>query len=189
MDECVVVDAFKELNGFGWGNVVLMFLLFLILFVAFLQSIHFICDYFGIETKQSLEQKNRDEEIKRLKEEITKLQESSQKFSSDRVHDREQSFEIQRNLLDNFAQFSTTLTEIKQDLLEEKIERKRWNVLNFADELRHNNGEADAERFNNVFKDYDDYERLIEEIGQHNGYVEESIKFIRSQYQRMLNNN
>ena len=71
--------------------------------------------------------------------------------------------------------------------MEDKIERKRWNILNFADELRHNDGVADNERYNNVFRDYDDYERIIRDKGLSNGYVEESIKFIRLKYQEMLN--
>ena len=41
--------------------------------------------------------------------------------------------------------------------------------------------------YNNVFRDYDDYERIIHDRGLSNGYVEESIKFIRLKYQEMLN--
>ena len=109
------------------------------------------------------------------------------KVKDNRRHDRGQSFQIQKDLIEKCSQGTNSLADIKNDMLEEKIERKRWNILNFADELRHNDGVADNERYNNVFRDYDDYERIIRDKGLSNGYVEESIKFIRLKYQEMLN--
>ena len=128
-----------------------------------------------------------NQEIEKLKVDISKLQEEIKNINENRTHDREQSFKIQKDLIDNFSQVANTLADIKNDILEDKIERKRWNILNFADELRHNDGVADNERYNNVFRDYDDYERIIHDKGLSNGYVEESIKFIRLKYQEMLN--
>ena len=175
-----MIEAFNGLSALGWGNAILVFLFSIIFVAAFLEVKKIICEYFGIETKRSLKEKKRDEEIEKLKADVSKLQEN-------RTHDREQSFKIQKDLVDNFAQVSNTLAEIKNDILEDKIERKRWNILNFADELRQNDGVADNERYNNVFRDYDDYERIIHDRGLSNGYVEESIKFIRLKYQEMLN--
>lgn len=182
-----MISAFEELSNLGWGNVVLMFLLSLALGVTFLQAISFICDYFGIETKRSLKEKKRDEEIESLKKDVSELKNSIDEIKDNRIHDREQSVKIQHDLLDNLSQFSNTLNEIKADIIDEKLERKRWNILNFADELKHNDGETDRERFDNVFRDYDDYERIIRERNLTNGFIEESIKFIKTKYQEMLN--
>ncbi len=181
-----MIDAFKNLNSFGWGNIMVMFLFFIILIVGLLQSLRYIHDFFGIETKQSLQNKERDEQIAALNKKIEELEKSANKFQDDRVHDREQSFQIQKELMDNLSQFSSTLSEIKVDILEEKMERKRWNILNLADELRHNSYYVDRERYENVFRDYDDYEEIIKQLGRTNGFIEESIKFIRTQYKDSL---
>lgn len=113
-----MIEAFEQLNDFGWGNVVLIFLLMIVFVVAFLQSIHFIFEYFGIETKQTLKEKERDEEIKKLKEDIAKLQKSAEGFKNDRVHDREQSSQIQDNLLELIEQMT-----IKQEQIIERVDK------------------------------------------------------------------
>lgn len=182
-----MIEAFNGLSALGWGNAILVFLFSIIFAVAFIQGVKFLCDFFGIETKHSLKEKARDKKIENIEADVSKLQEDIKQFSENRTHDREQSFKIQKDLIDNFSQVTNTLAEIKNDILEDKIERKRWNILNFADELRQNDGVADNERYNNVFRDYDDYERIIHDRGLSNGYVEESIKFIRLKYQEMLN--
>lgn len=182
-----MIEAYEKLSSIGFESVMLIFLLSLGLCVGFFKSKDYICERFGIETKRSLKEKKRDEEIENLKKEYDELKNSIDEVKDNRIHDREQSFQIQKDLIDNFSQVTNTLADIKNDILEDKIERKRWNILNFADELRHNDGVADNERYNNVFRDYDDYERIIRDKGLSNGFVEESIKFIRLKYQEMLN--
>lgn len=182
-----MIEAFNGLSALGWGNAILVFLFSIIFVAAFIEVRKRICDFFGIETKWSLKEKARDKKIENLEADISKVQEEIKNINENRTHDREQSFKIQKDLIANFSQVTNTLADIKNDILEDKIERKRWNILNFADELRHNDGVADNERYNNVFRDYDDYERIIHDKGLSNGYVEESIKFIRLKYQEMLN--
>ena len=182
-----MIESYEKLSSIGFENVILILLLSLGLGVSYFKAKDYICERFGIETKRSLKEKKRDEEIERLKKDCEELSNSIDTIKENRIHDREQSFQIQKDLIDNFSQVTNTLADIKNDILEDKIERKRWNILNFADELRHNDGVADNERYNNVFRDYDDYERIIRDKGLSNGFVEESIKFIRFKYQEMLN--
>ena len=182
-----MIESYEKLSSIGFENVILILLLSLGLGVGYFKAKDYICERFGIETKRSLKEKKRDEEIEKLKKEYDELKNSIDEVKDNRIHDREQSFQIQKDLIDNFSQVTNTLADIKNDILEDKIERKRWNILNFADELRHNDGVADNERYNNVFRDYDDYERIIRDKGLSNGFVEESIKFIRLKYQEMLN--
>lgn len=188
-----MIEAFQNLTNIGWGNVVVTFLFFIVLIIGLLQSLRYIHDFFGIETKQTLKEKKRDEDIKDfkqkiddLKQEIKELRKNDKQFVDNRVHDREQSFEIQKNLMDNLSSMSNVLSEIKVDILEEKMERKRWNILNLADEIRHNSCYVDRERYENVFRDYDDYEKIIKELNRTNGFVEESIKFIRAKYNQEI---
>ena len=182
-----MIESYEKLSSIGFENVILILLLSLGLGVSYFKAKDYICERFGIETKRSLNDKKRDEEIEKLKKDYEELSNSIDTIKENRIHDREQSFQIQKDLIDNFSQVTNTLADIKNDILEDKIERKRWNILNFADELRHNDGVADNERYNNVFRDYDDYERIIRDKGLSNGFVEESIKFILLKYQEMLN--
>lgn len=112
-----MISAFEQLDSFGWGNVVLIFLLFLVFAVAFLQSIKFICEYFGLETKHTLKEKKRDDDIKKLQEDVLALQCSATKFKDDRIHDREQSFEIQNH----WSELIDTITE-KQDAIIDRVD-------------------------------------------------------------------
>lgn len=91
--------------------------------------------------------------------------------------------ENQISFMQTLADISAAIAELKEDFLDERLERKRWNILNCASKLR--NGEfVDYEEYNNVFQDYDSYEDLIKKNGLTNGLIEESIKFIREKYQK-----
>lgn len=105
----------------------------------------------------------------------------------DRLSDNQKRLEEnQERFIETLGNISTALEEIKTDIIDERLERKRWNILNCASQLRNGNL-VDPEQFNNVFRDYDFYERLIHENNLTNGLVEESIKFIRIKYHELLN--
>lgn len=91
----------------------------------------------------------------------------------------------QNVFMQTLADISSSLAELKADFLDERLERKRWNILNCASKLR-NGDTVDMEEFVNVFQDYDSYEDIIKKNGLSNGLIEESIKFIREKYQELL---
>lgn len=181
-----MVSILEQLNSFGFFTVLIILSLAISGIIQGAKTFKEASGLFGKTHRQLLDEKF-ENDIKQLKIAVGKLEKSADKFNNDRVHDREKSYEIQKSFVENFEQLAGTLEEIKGNILEDKIERKRWNILNFADELRHNDGNADSERFNNVFRDYDDYEKIIREQHFTNGYVEESIKFIRAKYQELMN--
>lgn len=93
--------------------------------------------------------------------------------------------ETQASFMHTLSEISKSLAELKADFLDERLERKRWNILNCASKLR-NGDTVDMEEFINVFQDYDSYEEIIKKNGLTNGLIEESIKFIREKYQELL---
>ena len=93
--------------------------------------------------------------------------------------------ETQASFMHTLSEISKSLAELKADFLDERLERKRWNILNCASKLR-NGDTVDMEEFINVFQDYDSYEDIIKKNGLTNGLIEESIKFIREKYQDLL---
>lgn len=93
--------------------------------------------------------------------------------------------ENQDAFMKTLSEITSALSELKADFLDERLERKRWNIINCARNLR--NGEfVDLEEYRNVFQDYDTYEEIIQKHNLKNGLVEESIKFIREKYKEFL---
>jgi len=93
--------------------------------------------------------------------------------------------ENQDAFMKTLSEITSSLNELKADFLDERLERKRWNIINCARNLR--NGDfIDLEEYRNVFQDYDTYEEIIQKHNLKNGLVEESIKFIREKYQEFL---
>lgn len=93
--------------------------------------------------------------------------------------------ETQASFMNTLSEISKSLAELKADFLDERLERKRWNILNCASKLR-NGDTVDMEEFINVFQDYDSYEDIIKKNGLTNGLIEESIKFIREKYRELI---
>ena len=71
--------------------------------------------------------------------------------------------------------------------VEKEIEDMRWEILNFCSALS-NGRKYNREAYAHVFSTYERYEKILEENGKENGLVEESMAFIRNQYQKDLEN-
>lgn len=71
--------------------------------------------------------------------------------------------------------------------VEKEIEDMRWEILNFCSALS-NGRKYNREAYAHVFSTYERYEKILEENGKENGLVEESMAFIRNQYQEDLKN-
>lgn len=195
----MLIDALEQFKEIGFYTVALVLLL---LFIAVPTIVETAKKWkaMGGKTQRELKDENYDRELKRLDKKVDDIEAALNTrvdglFAKQDVYHQESitiRSSLEKNqdkLFDTISSFTSILSEIKTDLTEERIERKRWNILNFADELRHSENNPDRERFDNVFRDYDDYERIIHEKGLKNGFVEESIKFIKLKYQEMLNEN
>lgn len=191
-----IVSILEQLNGFGLFTVLIIFCLVVLGIIFTVKTFIEARDLFGKSHRQ-LKDEHVTSEINRLDQRITNMEknvnermdalfEKQDGYHVESIDIRKELADNQNRLFDTIASFTTLLTEIRDDLVEEKVERKRWNILNFADELRHGDGYVDRERFDNVFRDYDDYERIITDRGMKNGFVEESIKFIRLKCQEMM---
>ncbi|MGN1202813.1 MAG: hypothetical protein ACI4RF_05910 [Eubacterium sp.] len=120
---------------------------------------------------------------------IYKNQQRIDEFAKNRIHDREQSFEIQKQLTDAIQEISNKLDAIQSDFTNDKIENMRWKILRFANDLI--NGVISEktcykEQFDNILKTYDNYENILEVNNMKNGQVEESMNFIRERYHEFI---
>lgn len=71
--------------------------------------------------------------------------------------------------------------------VEKEIDDMRWEILNFCSALS-NGRRYNRESYAHVFSIYEKYERILKENKMENGLVEESMAFIREQYQEDLKN-
>lgn len=130
--------------------------------------------FFGIETKWSLKKKAMEKEIESLRKEMNEYKEN-------RIHDREQSFEIQRQLTESQNEIKNSLNKLTKMFLKKEIDDKRWEILDFSNSVV--NGKiCNKEQYDHVFEVYQDYEKILEENGMENGRVDMSMGFIRKKY-------
>lgn len=86
------------------------------------------------------------------------------------------------------TKMSKGIENIESELLDNNLERKRKYILDFCSSLS-NGQKQNREAFNNVFKTYENYEKLLSEHNMENGQAEESMKFISEKYHECLRNN
>ena len=108
-------------------------------------------------------------------------------FKNNRIHDIEQSFEIQKKLTDAIDSINESLQDMRKESIDREIARIRWDILKFATDIS-NGKKASRESYDFISKQHTRYEELLEETGQENGLVDESVKYIRETYHQKLEN-
>ena len=92
-----------------------------------------------------------------------------------------------KNSIANSEMIKSELNDLKRIVIDKNIEDWRWEILDFSSAL--SNGRVyNRESFNHVFKIYKKYEKILKENDMENGLVEESIKFIKEEYNERLKN-
>lgn len=139
----------------------------------------FFKEKFGLETKGMRREKMQIDQINTLKSEMNDIKEEIDEV-------RKYSEEAKINRDDFKEKTGIALEEIRRDMLDEKIERYRSSLLEFAACLKIYN--YNQESYNHIFDLYSKYEKLIKDNNLVNGYVEISMEFIRKRYAEQLQN-
>lgn len=84
-----------------------------------------------------------------------------------------------REVNDSMKEFK----DIKGIVIDIAIDNKRNKIIDFANRASDINIPVTREEFNQVFKIYDEYEKIIEENGRTNGEVEISYRMINEAYE------
>lgn len=190
-----MLEIINQLGTMGWTNILTVIVLILFLFAEFDNMIDGVCKFlkrFGIEitTKHQIRENEQEQEIQKLKEEL----EEYQSITSERETEwHQQSIDIRGDLLANQKSLTSTLNQVSanmealtKQLLEEKIQRMRWRILDFSDSLANGNS-ASLEQFNNIIETHTKYENILQENSMSNGLVSASYEFILQKYQELLN--
>ena len=122
---------------------------------------------------------------KALHDEITK-------FTNNRIRDREQSLEIQKELKDSIKilmdgqqERDKKIGDLTDMFVDKEIDDLRFKILDFASSIS-SGMKYNRESYDHILKIYGKYERILEEHNMENGLVEESVKYIQSSYQELL---
>lgn len=161
-------------------NVIFIVILVLVASVFVLENIKKFKEILGLKNKWEIHEEDQGKQISELKKEVDsiKTEVNELKVYSKEAKEKRMQFETET---------TNMLKEIKEDMLEEKIERFRSEILDFSSGVKTRN--YNQESYTHIFDLYSKYEKLIKDNGLVNGYVEVSMDYIRKRYAEQLENN
>ena len=120
------------------------------------------------------------------------LHDEMAKFTNNRVSDRQQSLQIQKELKDSIQDLinrqknrDSKIENLTSLFVDKEIEDLRWTILDFTASLS-DGRKYNRESFDHIMRMYDKYEKILEENNMENGLVAESVKFIQEVYREKL---
>lgn len=182
-------DGIKEnvevVRSFDWWTVVIGVLIAIGIVMLCVKIKDFVVSTFGITTKSALAKQAQEERIKDLNNQIIDLQKEVQQFKDNRIHDRDQSFDIQKQLTDSQTLLQNSVENLRKMLVNKEINDMRWEILDFSNAVM--NGRVyNKEIYDHIFDTYTEYERVLEENGLENGKVNSSMQFVRNKYLELM---
>ena len=88
---------------------------------------------------------------------------------------------------DELTKISNCVEEIKKIIVSKEIDDIRWELLDFCSALT-SGRKYNREAFAHIFKTYEKYEKILEDNGMTNGFVEESMNAEKEIYHDKLKN-
>ena len=85
------------------------------------------------------------------------------------------------------TKISDYVEKINRNIVEKEIDDIRWELLDFCSALT-SGRKYNREAFAHIFKTYEKYEKILEDNGMTNGFVEESINAVKEIYHDKLKN-
>ena len=176
--EMDVVNIFNKINEIGWGVVIIAAILLLSLTISAKELVKKALSTLGLRTNASIEKEQ-------LMNRLDDMQSEIDIFKSNRIHDREQSFEIQKQLTESQKEIKDSLNGLMKMFVKKEIDDMRWDILEFGSGVMANRPYS-KEQYDHVFEVYEDYEKILKENGMENGRVDMSMNFIRKKYTENL---
>lgn len=180
-----IKENVEVVRSFDWWTVVIGVLIAIGIIMLCVKIKDFVVSTFGITTKSALAKQAQEERIKDLNNQIIDLQKEVQQFKDNRIHDRDQSFDIQKQLTDSQTLLQNSVENLRKMLVNKEINDMRWEILDFSNAVM--NGRVyNKEIYDHIFDTYTEYERVLEENGIENGKVNSSMQFVRNKYLELM---
>ena len=168
-----IKENVEVVRSFDWWTVVIGVLIAIGIVMICVKIKDFVVSTFGITTKSA------------LANQIIDLQKEIQQFKDNRTNDREQSFDIQKQLTDSQTLLQNSVENLRKMLVNKEINDMRWEILDFSNAVM--NGRVyNKEIYDHIFDTYTEYERVLEENGLENGKVDSSMQFVRNKYLELM---
>lgn len=181
------VDAVTEVSNLG-SEGFKIFLLFVVAGLLIWEVFDKLKSRFG-KTHRELKDESVDARLKELDNKINEKY-NELNFRIDEFYNKQkeyhaESLDIRGGLADKQEEISSAissiteiLNEMREEQVDEKIQRMRWQILEVANYIR-NKEDVNMEQLNNALTTYDDYERILQKHNLLNGQVDVSIQLIR----------
>ena len=120
------------------------------------------------------------------------LHDEMTKFTNNRINDRRQSLEIQKelkdsikNLVDGQQSRDEKINNLTDMFVDKEIDDYRWEIINFATKVSEGKP-CNKDSFKHCLRTYEKYEALLEKYGLENGEVEISMQVVNEAYKKKL---
>lgn len=127
-----IKENVEVVRSFDWWTVVIGVLIAIGIVMLCVKIKDFVVSTFGITTKSALAKQAQEERIKDLNNQIIDLQKEIQQFKDNRTHDRDQSFDIQKQLTDSQTLLQNSVENLRKMLVNKEINDMRWEILDFS---------------------------------------------------------
>lgn len=114
------------------------------------------------------------------------------KFTENRINDRQQSLEIQKELNDSIKALAEgqesrdkQIEALTEMFVDKEIDDYRWEIINFATKVSEEKP-CNKDSFKHCLRTYEKYEKLLEKYGFENGEVEISMEVVNEAYKQKL---
>lgn len=181
----VMISELEQLFTLDFKTVIIGILLIIVVWPKLGKSWAGFWDFIGFEPKSLQKEREQEEKNKKLFEKQEEYHQQSIRIR-DGLEKNQQKLAIhQEEMRQDLSEIRTALSCIQKMLLKNTIETKRKNILDFCATLS-NKQKQNKEAFNEIFRTYEDYEKILKDNDMENGQTEESMKFISEIYQQML---
>lgn len=85
------------------------------------------------------------------------------------------------------SKISQCVTDIDKRMLDKDIDDIRWELLNFCSALT-GGRKYNREAFDHIFRIYEKYEMILKDNKMTNGFVDESMNYVKEVYHKNLEN-
>lgn len=167
------MDNVQKITDINWLYVFGAILLAIIVFCFVADA---IVKFYGY-IKKPMDWKKRDNEDH---DTIAAITETLKALKEQQDTDRAQSIKH-----DN--QIKEDLESLSNMVFDKNIEDMRWRILDFSSAIS-NGRKFNRESYDFVLKTYDQYEELLKKRNMTNGLVDETVKYIKNNYQERLKN-
>ena len=120
------------------------------------------------------------------------LHDEMTEFINNRVSDRQQSLQIQKELKDSIKglvdgqkERDAKIETLTDMFVDKEIDDYRWEIINFATKVSEGRP-CNKDSFKHCLRTYEKYEKLLEKYGLENGEVEISMEVVNEAYKKKL---